>query len=148
MANVGIAWVLANRWVQDYKWHYSAEAGRDVGTPATVDRMMARSRELKNDRTVTLDGSEFFPFFSRPEDMGLIGLQVHRESLIEEYLLSQNIPDSNGKNQLEGELRRYVAQITRTAPAEVKLTREYVAQYAQENKLNGLGEKIIAKLGL
>ncbi|MFH1711006.1 MAG: hypothetical protein ABH840_01720 [Nanoarchaeota archaeon] len=123
-------WVIENKWIADYKFEYSQQAGRDIGTPATVDKMFARRDQLR-----------YSPYLSalpgRPADMGLIGLEVFdREELVEAYLFGPSIPDEHGKSQLEGELRRFVAQIRRISPKQIaKVWPQEVLNYLRHNDL-------------
>jgi hypothetical protein len=137
---VNLSWVIRNNWVGDYKKVYSQETGRDIGTPATVDRMIARSAQLKS-------GCGFLT--SRPYDMGLIGMETdNRDTLIEAYLLFQSLQDDNEKDQLEGELKRFVAQTQRIPPENVRLTPNLVWAYLMQNRLvNAVGRKIAARFG-
>lgn len=45
MAN--LQWIIDNNWIGDSKHLYSEMAGRDIGTPVTVDIMLKRNQELK-----------------------------------------------------------------------------------------------------
>lgn len=121
-------WVIDNNWVADYKWRYSQEAEKDIGTPATVDKMFARRDQLQNpDYTATLS--------ERPADMGLIGLEVvDREELIRVYLLGRDLPDEHGANQLEGELKRFIAQRRKISPQNIgEINPQEVLNYLYRN---------------
>lgn len=109
-------------WVGDHKWLYSEQEGRDIGTPATVDRMIRIIHGLK------------------PQD---------RIPLIEGYLLGPDKPDYDGLNQLEGELKRFVAQREMIQPIEVDLCKEHVVQYGNQYNLNkAIIQKLVERLGL
>lgn len=125
-----LSWMLQHQWVQDTKWLIGRKenrlviAGGDVGTPFTVDQMLAP--ETSKYRDLLPYGLE--EFLRRvPEDR----MQEFKRLMIEGYLLGTDyvsdlwvlkpggrdkgtdlvqtgaVTDANGRNQLEGELRRY-----------------------------------------
>jgi len=123
-------WVIENKWIADYKFKYSQRAGRDIGTPETVDKMFARRDQLR-----------YAPYLAalpeRPADMGLIDLEAFdREELVKAYFFGPSIPDEHGKSQLEGELKRFVAQIRRISPKQIaKVWPQEVLNYLRRNDL-------------
>ena len=127
-------WVISNNWVADYKWKYSQEAGKDIGTPATVDKMFARRNQLR-------DSSYSSALSERPSDMGLIGLEVFdREELIKSYLLGRDLPDEHGANQFEGELKRFIAQRRKISPQDTgEITPQEILNYLHQNNLSFSG---------
>lgn len=166
---VDVSWIIQNNWIADYKWLYGEQEGRDMGVPATVDRMFKRRDEL-NSLVAILDGKDTLEDRKRsglaleddgsldpqfyidvmnypmPEDRGLLGIDsgVERTELIYAYFLMEGIQDNDGSNHVEGELRRYVSQRDGIKPGQVTLTPEHVASYVNDNQLPEEFEEIIS----
>ncbi|MFH0831271.1 MAG: hypothetical protein V1886_00155 [archaeon] len=124
-------------WIKDYKWIHSKQEGRDIGVPATVDILLGKRKidtmfAGKEFHGVTLSIHEIKPEYRIP--------------MIEGYLLIPEIPDSDGINQLEGELKRFEAQKKSISPSEVRVTRDIVQDYCKEYDLEEILQKFLIKL--
>ncbi|MBI4158966.1 hypothetical protein HY500_01760 [Candidatus Woesearchaeota archaeon] len=136
-----LSWALHHGWVQDYKYLLSQRERRDVGVPETVRLMLYPKRDRHG---VISDGARcMFPQRVRPENY-----DAFRQLMIEGYLLGTDfvsqlgeggvVSDRDGKNQLEGELRRFWAQQRKVSPADVKLSAHHEVQfYCEVHRLNG-----------
>jgi len=103
---------IACRRIAECKWLYSQKAGRDIGVPATVDRLLANHDILVTDGTDTREEMIFKYFFVGPK-----------------------IPDEHGRNQVEGELKRYVAFKIGCLPQNARVSLTSIADYLKDNKL-------------
>ena len=150
-----LSWALRNGWVQNYKWLMSERLGRDVGVPETVDRMLAPVDNLltnhtKSRRDYFLSTSDIMAFnvnMFADKCRGIHDWEFgynFRNLMIEGYLLGTNfvdkgypivVPDKDGKDQLEGELRRHWSVFWRIKPSQVDLHRREVFNYCGYNKL-------------
>lgn len=126
-----LSWALHHGWVQDSKYLLSQKEGFDVGVSETVRVML--DPDL-HDTPVRRIG----PFKD---------YHTFRQLLIEGYLLGTDfvsnvgnrvVPDEDGRNQLEGELRRFCAIRRNVSPREIILKSDDVHTYCEFHKLYGL----------
>ena len=94
------------------KWQLSEKAGRDVGTPYTVDFLLLA-------------------------DSSLLG-NLYRGMLIRRYLLADVCDDKHGANgsRLNGELMRWEAQRKGIFPEQVTPFANLKYQYARAHSVN------------
>lgn len=119
-----LSWALCNDWVANYKWLFSEIAGFDLSTPCTVQIMLILGGLMSRTNTFFLFSEELERHnFHKVGTRGLFMLsdriEPHQvpafyELLTEGYLLGTDFvsyihktEDQQGKNQLEGELRRF-----------------------------------------
>ena len=103
---------IACRRIAECKQLYSGVVGKDIGIPATVDRLLANQDILVTDGTDTREEKIFKYFFVGPK-----------------------IPDEHGRNQVDGELKRYVAYRKGTSPRNVNVGIGNILDYLNDNKL-------------
>lgn len=123
------------------KWSLSQKAGHDVGVPATVDAIikdaqyMRLRRKLYNSTPHVVLQGDFRQFLLECGDA-----LPSREKFILAYLIHYpNLADEHGKDQLDGELKRYLARKQGIKPSEVKINRMGVQEYLIDN---GLGAEL------
>ena len=154
-----LSWALHNGWVQNYKWLMSEKFRRDIGVPETVERMLApvdgllkiadvyqRESLLSTshimsfnvnmfaDKCAGVDGNNFRNLMIEGYFLGtdfVSTLSDHRRG----FRADGTIYDKDGKDQLEGELRRYWSKFYGIKPAEVKLHCQEVFIYCTNNAL-------------
>ena len=130
MVNRIIVDSLMLTWISEQKHLWSQEAGRDIGTPATVDRILSMQREAKKDHSehgngrgtlmVCLAGHTFY----------------ERKQLILGYLSSYSVTRENGLNISEAELKRFISQRDGVPLVKVSLNSDSVKAYCNDNKLS------------
>ena len=160
-----LSWALHQGWVKDYKWYFSQMIGRDLGTPFTVRLLLWLENGL------ILPGRNYYFFeaidqvstdnlatrdlllFSNRVDPAAI--KEFYQLLVEGYLLGTDfissvepVPDQDGANQLEGELRRYWAKRTGVSSQQAILTKEVVEAYCTFYELPGSAYRLSQKLNL
>jgi|SRR3989344_2043106 len=136
-----LSWALHHGWVQDYKYLLSQKQRHDVGVPETVRLMLHPEMDVHG--VISEGAIHMFPQRVKRENFG-----AFRQLMIEGYLLGTDfvsqlgdrgvVPDRDGKNQLEGELKRFWAQQRRVSPATVELSANHEVQfYCMFHRLNG-----------
>ena|SRR3989338_2765552 len=163
-----LSWALHNGWVQDYKWLFSEREGRDIGVPETVERMTGwDGRGVFYNDDPLLSRGTYFVFMDRCYKDGK-DIKDFRNLMIEGYLLGTDfvsslwvkvdgqkeeqtgiIPDQHGRNQLEGEMRRYWAHKQGIQnPSEIQVTKEIIEDYCISNGLQEASTRLVQQLGL
>jgi len=141
----GLSRVICEGWIQNQKWLMSESMGYDIGTPETVRLMVEKNPT--NSRGVfyvvqhRIKRHEIADF----ERLTAIG-----------YLLRTNfnvqlsaLEDEHGRDQLEGEVRRYWARKNGILqPKEVVLTKAIVDDYCTTYGLNGASDRFTERLSL
>lgn len=152
-----LSWALHKGWVQDYKYFMSRDSGYDIGTPKTVEKMCCETMAFG-----------FYPLnidFIFNHQVKTPSIREFEKLMIEGYLLGTDfvspikvringktqygiVPDNHGKNQLEGELRRYWAMKNNTLHHidRITLTREVIDDYCSNYVLDELAQKFAERL--
>jgi hypothetical protein len=124
--------VDTERWnalIAKAKLRFSAEAGNDIGVPYTVRRLLERKRELLRDKNKASWGEI-------ERELNELRNGVDYKVLVGEYLFWADLPDGDGINPADGELRRYVHSKT-GLPFEsgFKVNRLWVERYLTDHGL-------------
>lgn len=153
---------------------YSEKQGQDVGVPETI-REMLRTSELDNIAEYSEASSSVGDIGMIARRVPQEKLDDFYQLMVEGYLLGTDfvsplwvmkpdgkytpsdlvqtgiVQDEHGKNQLEGELRRYCARVTEIQQldsiAHIALTPSILEDYCRSNQLNkevlsGLAKKL------
>ncbi len=141
----GLSRVICEGWIQNQKWLMSETSGYDVGTPETIRRMVEENPT--NSRGVVY----------------VVQYRVKQHEIADfvrltsiGYLLRTNfnmqlpdLEDEHGRDQLEGELRRYWAGKNSLAqPATLPVTRAVIDDYCTTKQLTGAAERFAKRLGI
>ena len=118
---IDVEYILRWNWIKDNKWLYSERRGRNIDVPEIVDIIIKTYYQID---------------------------AAWRIPLIEGYLFGPEIFDNDGGNQLEGELKRFVALQENVEPRGVVLCKEHVIQYGEQYNLNNTTSKLLERLGL
>ena len=133
---------LLDKWISDKKLSWSAEAGRDIGVPETVDRLIELAKEAKAKSRI---------YWQENGDTFMSLLQEcrfpSREEMISQYLFNTEVEQDSYR--LKGELIRFVSQTDRIPQNRVAINSYSVRAYCKANKLeDSLGRKMAEKLNL
>lgn len=131
-----LSWALHCGWVQDYKYLFSEIKEHDIGVPETVIHLLQLcnlmqrtgkfytfNEELGREEYEKVGSRGLFMFIDRVE---AYKIQRFYELLVEGYLCGTDfvsdippVPDENGNNQLEGELRRFLMRMDNLPISEI-----------------------------
>src|SRR3989344_1031996 len=139
----GLSRIICEGWIQDQKWLISRTKGYDIGTPETI-RLMIEENPTNSRGVVYVIQERVKPHeiadFIRLTSIGYLLRTNFNKEL-------PDLKDDHGQDQLEGELKRYLARKQgKVHPAEVEITSEAVNDYCMTNGLNGAYEKFTKKL--
>lgn len=146
-----------------HKWCWSNLAGRDIGTPETVRRILlssligsqahdllpADSRSYwgnQENRQIVKDGlnglyhGQLWDFRRLTVAAYLLGtdfsgLGIDPQSFSPSRTLLMVRQDKDGQNQLEGEIRRYYARETGIKPSDIRLEPTAIHRYCDKNAM-------------
>ena len=141
----GLSRVICEGWIQNQKWLMSEARGYDIGTPETVKLMVEENPS--NSRGIIY----VIQYRVKPHEIA----DFERLTAIG-YLLRTNfnmqlpaLEDEHGRDQLEGELRRYWARRHSIAnPSDVSITYKVIDDYCATYGLNGASDRFAERLKL
>ena len=122
------------------KWQLSAQAGHDVGTPATVDYLFHIAQDAKFRMATS-------PFHQ--EVMDALGCEKSPDKVVWRYFFEKELPDSDANTHVRGEMLRYGARHLQRPLQDVAISAELVIDYVVENSLpNGTGRRFAEEFGV
>ncbi|HLD97707.1 MAG TPA: hypothetical protein VI815_00105 [Candidatus Nanoarchaeia archaeon] len=114
---------IRNEWISTSKYLWSTDAGRDVGVPATVERLSREEREKYREK-----GDHYASFDFKLKD---------REDIISDYFFNnQTLKDWDGNCALEGEIKRFGAIRYKQDPSKIVVTKGFILEYIHKNNLS------------
>jgi len=114
---------IRNEWISTSKYLWSTDAGRDVGVPATVERLSREEREKYREK-----GDHYASFDFKLKD---------REDIISDYFFNnQTLKDWDGNCALEGEIKRFGAIQYEQDPSKIVVTKGFILEYIHKNNLS------------
>ena len=116
-----------NRIIEEHKWYLSEQAGYDIGTPTTIDFLLA----IRN----TPQQEKFIRFQSQLKEN--LPTQMTREDLVSYHFATD-------QTRIKPELTRF----TQITTGQDKISPESIDEYVKKNNLSNLfNERIKQSLG-
>ena len=123
-------------WIPQEKWYFSEAAGRDIGVPATVDRLISRAASLKetHDKKSSLSFLDFELF---------VNPIVPRETLIRAYFFNGENNNVSGYDAPLRRTRNFVTELENfgsqkygISPVQVFVDSKLIREYVKANSLS------------